>query len=120
MKNYIYILALSTSLFFFTSGCGSTPKQTIYRTTGTTIVTVESAMKGWNDYCATGQQTVGEELRVKGAYEKYQLIMRVSRTLLASPETPENVSNLEKALLALETARADLLKLIFDLTNKKK
>jgi len=77
-------------------------------------------MKGWNDYCATGKQTVGEELQVKAAYEKYQLILNVARTILISVDTPENATNFEKAIAALEDARGELLQLIFNLSNKKK
>jgi len=59
----------------FGAGCAATPKQIAYRTAGTTIVSVETTMQGWNVYVGTNHPGPKVEAQVKAAYEKYQASM---------------------------------------------
>ena len=52
--------------------CRSTPQQTVYRSIAVTQVSVDTIMKGWGTYVASGRATVAQEQVVKDAYEKYQ------------------------------------------------
>lgn len=73
-------IALTACLFFLNAGC-ATPELAAYRTLGTTTVLVNAAMNGWGDYVRAGLATPDDQIRVRGAYEKYQASMRVAKSV---------------------------------------
>lgn len=72
-------IALAACLFL-NFGC-ATPELVAYRALGTTAVLVNAAMNGWGDYVRAGLATPDDQIRVRGAYEKYQASMKVAKSV---------------------------------------
>lgn len=53
-------------------GCKSTPQQVAYQAAGTTSVTVETAIAGYDILAKNGKTTVQQNLQVAAAFDKYQ------------------------------------------------
>lgn len=108
MRTNLALVALWALLI----GCAS-PETTAYRIIGSTIITVDSAMKGWGDWVRAGKATRGDEVKVKAAYEHYQASMGVvEAAVMAYKLNPSDGTALEKALTALEQSRGALITLI--------
>src|SRR5690242_1483525 len=60
------------------TGCQTTPQQITYRSAGTAIVTVDTAMHEWGAYVASNHPSTNTELAVRSAYEKYQAGMALA------------------------------------------
>jgi hypothetical protein len=71
----LMVLLHGGALFF--SGCSTTPQQAAYQGAGTTVVSVDTAMKLWGAYVASNHPGTNTEAAVKSAYEKYQASMAV-------------------------------------------
>jgi len=54
------------------TGCKTTPQQTTYQAAGTTVTTVDAAMKLWGAYVDTTHPGTNVEAAVQSAYQKYQ------------------------------------------------
>lgn len=112
------ILLLSALLLSGCSGCKSTPQQIAYQAAGTTIVSVDTAMKLWGVYVATNHPPVSQELAVKAAFKKYQAAMAVvcdAGAIYASTAGSTNL--IGAASSALQTAVANANQSIIDLEN---
>jgi hypothetical protein len=108
MRTNLSLLALLVLL----TGCTS-PETTAYRIIGSTIITVDSAMKGWGDWVRAGKATRGDEVKVKAAYESYQASMSVvEAAVMAYKKNPSEGTALEQALTALEQSKGALIQLI--------
>jgi len=91
-------------------GCATTNQAG--RTLASVAITVDHAMEGWGAYVAAGQATAEEEGAVKGAYEKYQLAMKVASGAYQSAQVTKDLQPWERARVALEGSQEDLLALI--------
>lgn len=77
IKKLSILLLSAVILTGCANGCKSTPQQVAYQTAGTTIVSVDQAMKLWGAYVKAAHPPVGQEQDVKAAFLKYQASMLV-------------------------------------------
>jgi hypothetical protein len=68
-------VGVAALLFANATGCTSTPQTVAYRTAGTAVVSVDTAMTLWGQYVATYHPNANQEATVKAAYDKYQAAM---------------------------------------------
>lgn len=110
--------ALLCGIGLFAGGCSTTPQQVAYRTTGTTIVSVDAAMKEWGAYVATAHPPASQEAAVKNAYEKYQAAMATAcdagaiYASTSSTNAPAASAALNQAIANAGQELADLERLI--------
>jgi len=104
------LVALVTVL----TGCA-----TAYRAAGVSQVTVSAAMHAWGAYVAVEHPPAATELKVKAAYEKWQIaqfrVIDAAQTYAAKVGAPgvwAEEKNLEVAINAAAQAAADLVSLV--------
>jgi len=73
----IGLLAMSLGAPVLMTGCGTTPQRASFQAAGTTQITVETALRAYNEFAKAGKTTVAQNQQVKAAYEKYQVAMLV-------------------------------------------
>lgn len=113
MKLNHYLLALSLCFMC----CGATCRNqstldTVYKSEGTLITTVDSAMQAWSDYVKRGLATQSQVDVVKAAYIKYYNAQQIAKVGLhfslqgtnAPPVNMADVQNAEIALIQLVTS----------------
>ncbi|MDE3068615.1 MAG: hypothetical protein KGJ60_13855 [Verrucomicrobiota bacterium] len=74
----LQVLLAAFAAGFLSAGCASTPQQTIYRAAGSSVVSVDAAMKLWDAYVAANHPGTNAEKRVKSDFERYQSAMSVA------------------------------------------
>lgn len=119
MKLKTILIAACIAFTLFTgatsllTGCHTTPQQATYRAAATTTVTVEVAVRAYNEFAKQGKTTVQQNQQVKAAYEKYQLAMNIvcdAGEIYAASSTTNNAA----ADLALQAAMANAQQTIND------
>lgn len=107
-----------------TSGCalfqGATPAKQAVNVSDVTRVTVESALRAWDDYIVAHHPPLSQQREVKKAWENYRaaqvlildaaLILKEAET--AGTTTPEQQAQLNYAVAEASAALADLIKLL--------
>jgi hypothetical protein len=73
----IGLLAATVALPLAITGCGSTPQRVSYQSAATTTVTVETALRAYNEFAKAGKTTPEQNAKVKAAYVKYQAAFAV-------------------------------------------
>ncbi len=103
VSTFFLFSVLSGSLVF--SGC-STPQSTAYKSAGTVVVSVDTAMHLWGAYVAANHPSAAVEQEVESAYEKYQASMLVVCDLGAAyaATSVTNATATQQAQLALSQA----------------
>lgn len=113
---------VQTAVFLFMlilSGCQN-PDRAAYVTAGTVITSVDSAMNAWGDFVRAGLSKPEQEVRVKDAYQKYQIATRTLRTVVRSyKNSPQDEARYETALRVVEAASADLISIVRQFTKNK-
>jgi hypothetical protein len=99
------------------NGCKSTPQQVAYQSAGTTIVSVDQAMKLWGAYVAAKHPPVEQEIAVKVAFQRYQSAMLVVCDAGGIYAGSINSSNAVTASGILQSAVANASVAIADLEN---
>jgi hypothetical protein len=106
-------LGLASSILF-AGGCSSTPQTVTYQAAATSSVTVETALKAYNDFAASGKTTPAQNAAVKAAFERYQaafaLVCDAGAVYSATSQT-----NAPAASAALQTAIVNANQSISDL-----
>jgi hypothetical protein len=75
MKTIYLIFALFVGCLVIPStGCKS-PSRTLYTVEASAHVTIETALKAWNDHLGNHAVTLADERRVKDAFDKYKSAM---------------------------------------------
>jgi len=107
-----HVIALLT-LVFLVAGCGSvSPQKATFRATGTTVIAVETAMKGWFVYVKAGKATPSDEAHVRDAYSKYQTSMHAVIDLAKTATTITNQTSLDLVITSAAAAQAHLIEAI--------
>jgi hypothetical protein len=88
------------------ASCGSapTPIAQTYRTIGSLDLAVQTALKGWWTYEATGKATQAQEDQVKAAFQSYQSAAGVAADVLklgAADIPPTDLADAASKLLGL-------------------
>lgn len=102
---------LTIAVLALLCGCASW-KSATHKTTGTVVVTADTAMKGWAAYVATGKATPAQEATVRDCYGKYQAAMNALIDVAASATAGGNRPALELITATAAAALADLLNVI--------
>lgn len=112
---FIFLSAASLSL----TACNTTPQQSTYRAVGTTVVSVDTAMKLWGDYVAVNHPSTAVEQQVKAAYTKYQRSMAAACDLGAmyAATSVTNAPAASQVNLALAQAMGTASQDLSDLEN---
>lgn len=98
-------------------GCKSgSVNQIAYQSTGTTIVSVDQAMKLWGAYVAAKHPPVEQEIQVKTAFQKYQAAMLIVCDAGATYSSATS-TNITSSAGVLEVATTGVLSSITDLEN---
>ena len=98
----------SIALLAFLLGCAST-EDIAYKATGTTVVTVDGAMKGWLDYKNTHTVPQDQIDRVKSAYNKYYATVQAEKDAVIAFKTNTDTNALTRAITLSSTAASDLI-----------
>lgn len=89
-------------------GCAGTPNRVTYQAAATTRVTVQEAMKLWDQWVKAGRATLQQESAVKAAYEKTQaaaLVLCDAGKALSS--IPPGATTAQALTAAFEQAASD-------------
>ncbi|MGC3961323.1 MAG: phage holin family protein [Verrucomicrobiota bacterium] len=68
----ILIGFLSASLVSLTTGCKSTPAKVAANVSDASKITVEAALRAWNDYIPVGKPSLEKQEQVRDAWKKYK------------------------------------------------
>jgi uncharacterized protein YceK len=101
------IATVSVSL----SGCSSW-RSTSYKTTGTVVITADTAMKAWAMHVAKGLAKPEQEITVRAAYGKYQAAMLAVIDAGKAATAADDQSALQRVVAAAAAAQADLAGII--------
>ncbi len=120
MKTLLLSLALIATILvsgIAITGCGTTAQQVAYKSAGTTEITVETALRAYNQMAKAGKTTIKENQQVKAAYEKYQnsfaLLCDAGAVYAATGGTNATASAvMQQAVSNSAASIADLLALI--------
>lgn len=92
-------------------GCAST-EDIAYKTTGTAVVTVDGAMKGWLDWKNTHTVPQDQIDAVKSAYAKYYATVQAEKDAVTAFKTNTDTNALNRAISLSAIAGSDLLQVI--------
>lgn len=95
-------------LLAFMLGCAST-EDIAYKTTGTAVVTVDGAIKGWLDYKNTHTVPQDQIDSVKNAYAKYYATVQAERDAVTAFKTNTDTNALTRAISLSSVAASDLI-----------
>lgn len=110
-------LGLICGIGALATGCSTaTPQQITYQAAGTTVVTVDAAMKEWGAYVQAEHPSAAEEAAVRAAYDKYQAAMAAACDAGAIYASTAS-TNAPAASLALNQAVANASQELSDLEN---
>lgn len=99
-------------------GCGTGPQKVALETVGTTVISVDLAMREWGAYVKLTHPPVSQEEAVKLAYAKYQLSMATVCDVGAIYAGANGQTNLQaQASASLQVAMANAQSEIVDLEN---
>lgn len=109
-------LAGTVAALSLSSGCATTQRAT-YQVASSTSVTVEVALKTYNVFAAQGKTTIAQNIKVKEAYERYQVAMEIvcdaGQAYAATGGADGSTSAaLQEAVSNANTSLADLINLI--------
>lgn len=124
LANRLPVLALCGFLALGGSGCnlfkGATPAKAAVNVSDVSKVTVEAALRAWDDYIVRYHPPLSQQRQVKEAWENYRaaqvlildaaLILKEAET--AGTTTPEQQAQLNYAVTEASAALADLIKLL--------
>ncbi len=117
MKKLFLTAAITTSLTLF-EGCKAPPQVVAYKTEGTVIYTVDSAMKIWSDYVNSGHATPDQVYKVHKAYDYYYNSQQIARVALEMYVASTQTENQAKWVIANEEvakAQAAVINLVQEL-----
>lgn len=111
---------LTAGLMVGTVGCQSTPAKTAANISDASKITVEAALRAWNDYIPVGKPSLEKQAQVREAWRKYQtaqlLILDTAIILKQSEaaglDNAESQAALNAAIAQATTALADLVTLL--------
>ena len=111
---------LGFALVTSTTGCQSTPAKTAANISDASKITVEAALRAWNDYIPVGKPSLAKQAEVRQAWRKYQaaqLLILDTAIILKQAETAgldkaEAQQALNAAIAQATTALADLVTLL--------
>ena len=113
------LVALGAAALLFTGpGCTTTPQRASYQTAATITVSVETALKVYDQFAAAGQTTPAQNAAVKAAYLKYQaaaaVVCDAGAVYAATSGTnaPPASAALQTAIVNANVTMADLFNLI--------
>lgn len=91
-------------------GC-STLEVNSYKVIGSIVVSVDGAMNGWGDYVRSGKATLEQEAKVKGLFNQYQEVMKVTQKVVNTYKSTQgsNETELKKAMLLISSVSGDLI-----------
>lgn len=102
------------------TGCQSTPAKTAANISDASKITVEAALRAWNDYIPVGHPSLEQQAKVREVWRKYQtaqlLILDTAIILKQSEaaglDNAESQQALNAAIAQATTALADLVTLL--------
>lgn len=112
MRTSISVIALA-----FLLGC-ATFNDNAGKVLATVAKTVDTAMQGWAQYLKLHPLPPSKQMRVKSAYEKYQLSMAAAEKAYIELVKTGDRTAWQAAAAALTAAQADLLAAITAITGK--
>jgi hypothetical protein len=98
------------------AGCQVSPTRAAYTAEATAQVSVETAMRAWNDYVGQFHPSLDQERQVKAAYERYRaaMVAMIDASELYASATSTNAP---AAALSAELARQNAANRLTDLVN---
>lgn len=99
--------------FLFLTACANLERNS-YRTIGSIVVAVDTAMNGWGEYVRAGKAKPDEEAIVRQMYGRYQTTMKVAESALTAYQKSPDASQLQRALNAASAAAEDLVVWIYE------
>ena len=116
-------LMISLVVMIGCTGCTNTSPQSIaYRAEGSTILTVDSAMRAWADYVSQGLATSNQVETVHQAYDKYyavQLGAKATVDAWIAAKTPSNSNEVTQITEAVQASAQALIGIVQQFTAKK-
>lgn len=108
LRNYIALALVAAYL----SACTANALKVEYQTVGTTVKTVDLAMKTWASFVNAGSASDVQQQSVRDAYGKYQTALTLAQTSLHVSEATETPTE-------LQAAAAAIVALISEFTGKR-
>lgn len=109
------LVSLTVSLPFCSGCAGTTPAKAAVNVSDTAKITVESALRAWNNYIPVGHPSLQKQKQVRDAYRKYkaaQLAVLDAAILVKTSGDDESAAKLNDAIVAASAALADVVALI--------
>lgn len=121
MKRALSVLLLSIAMltWAFTPGCaifkGKPPEVVAVNASDAAKITVEAALKAWNDFIPVGKPSLEQQRRVKDAWQAYrtaQLALLDAALAYKQLSTPQTQLQLNLASAAASQSLANVISLI--------
>ncbi len=111
LNSLLVALLVFTAVPVVVTGCANW-KQSLHKSEGTVVITVETAMKAWAKWVAQGHATAAQETKVKGAYQKYQAAMLGVIDASKAATNSGDQTTLQTIIVAATAAQADVVNII--------
>lgn len=94
--------------FLFLTACANLERNA-YRTIGSIVVAVDTAMEGWGEYVRAGKATPDEQAVARKLYVGYQNSMSIVKAAVVAHRKNPNEIALQQATVAASAAAEDLV-----------
>lgn len=118
-KTRLFLIAVVALSIFFNSGCaifsGKPPEVIAVNASDAAKISVEAALKAWNDFIPIGKPSPEQQRRVKEAWQSYrlaQLALLDAAEAFKKAKTAPNQLRLNQASAAASQSLANVIALI--------